>query len=98
MSPGVGSAVARREGTSSRGGRPTSGDHPFRRRAEWRSFPGGLTFMPLSLAYWTLTRKGRSVQCLIFTDYGRPAIRLSALMEIPVIHILTHDSNRGERA
>ncbi len=29
---------------------------------------------------------------LIFSDYGRPAIRLSALMEIPVIHIFTHDS------
>jgi transketolase len=29
---------------------------------------------------------------LIFTDYMRPAIRLSALMEIPVIYVLTHDS------
>jgi transketolase len=29
---------------------------------------------------------------LIFSDYARPAIRLSALMEIPVIHIFTHDS------
>lgn len=29
---------------------------------------------------------------LIFSDYGRPAIRISALMEIPVIHIFTHDS------
>jgi transketolase len=29
---------------------------------------------------------------LIFSDYGRPAIRLSALMEIPVIYIFTHDS------
>jgi transketolase len=29
---------------------------------------------------------------LIFSDYGRTAIRLSALMEIPVIHIFTHDS------
>jgi transketolase len=29
---------------------------------------------------------------LIFSDYGRGAIRLSALMEIPVIHIFTHDS------
>jgi len=29
---------------------------------------------------------------LIFSDYGRAAIRLSALMEIPVIHIFTHDS------
>jgi len=29
---------------------------------------------------------------LVFSDYGRAAIRLSALMEIPVIHIFTHDS------
>jgi transketolase len=29
---------------------------------------------------------------LIFSDYARGAIRLSAVMEIPVIHIFTHDS------
>jgi transketolase len=29
---------------------------------------------------------------LIFSDYARPAIRLGAIMEIPVIHIFTHDS------
>jgi transketolase len=29
---------------------------------------------------------------LIFSDYSRPAIRLGALMEIPVIYIFTHDS------
>ncbi len=29
---------------------------------------------------------------LIFSDYMRPAMRLSALMEIPVIYIFTHDS------
>jgi transketolase len=29
---------------------------------------------------------------LIFSDYARPAIRLSALMELPVIYIFTHDS------
>jgi transketolase len=29
---------------------------------------------------------------LIFSDYSRPAIRLSAIMEIPTIHIFTHDS------
>ena len=29
---------------------------------------------------------------LIFSDYGRPAIRLSAIMELPTIHIFTHDS------
>jgi transketolase len=29
---------------------------------------------------------------LIFSDYAKPAIRLSAIMEIPVIYIFTHDS------
>src|SRR5262245_15883927 len=28
----------------------------------------------------------------IFTDYARPAIRLAALMELPVIYAMTHDS------
>ena len=28
----------------------------------------------------------------IFSDYSRPAIRLAAIMEIPVIYIFTHDS------
>ena len=29
---------------------------------------------------------------LIFSDYARPAIRLASLMELPVVHIFTHDS------
>src|SRR5207237_154502 len=29
---------------------------------------------------------------LIFSDYAKPAIRLSALMELPVVYIFTHDS------
>jgi len=29
---------------------------------------------------------------LIFSDYGRPALRLAALMEIPVIYVFTRDS------
>ena len=28
----------------------------------------------------------------IFTDYARPAMRLAALMELPVIYVMTHDS------
>jgi transketolase len=31
-------------------------------------------------------------QFLIFSDYARAAIRLSAIMEVPVIHVFTHDS------
>ncbi|HEY9284278.1 MAG TPA: transketolase [Pyrinomonadaceae bacterium] len=29
---------------------------------------------------------------MIFSDYSRPAIRLSSIMEIPTIHVFTHDS------
>jgi transketolase len=29
---------------------------------------------------------------LIFSDYARPSLRLSALMEMPTIHVFTHDS------
>ena len=29
---------------------------------------------------------------LIFSDYARPSIRISAIMEIPAIHVFTHDS------
>ena len=29
---------------------------------------------------------------LVFSDYLRPALRLSALMRLPVVHVLTHDS------
>ncbi len=29
---------------------------------------------------------------LIFSDYGRPAIRLAAMMRLPVIYVFTHDS------
>jgi transketolase len=28
----------------------------------------------------------------VFTDYARPAMRLAALMELPVIYVMTHDS------
>ncbi|MBI5493843.1 MAG: transketolase [Deltaproteobacteria bacterium] len=29
---------------------------------------------------------------LVFSDYSRPALRLSALMELPTVHVFTHDS------
>src|SRR5690606_15712528 len=29
---------------------------------------------------------------LIFSDYGRPSLRLAALMELPVLYVFTHDS------
>ena len=35
----------------------------------------------------------------IFSDYARPAIRLSALMELPTIFVFTHDAmGDGETA
>jgi transketolase len=36
--------------------------------------------------------RGFGATFLIFSDYARPAIRLSAIMEIPAIHVFTHDS------
>ncbi|MBN1208552.1 MAG: transketolase [Myxococcaceae bacterium] len=36
--------------------------------------------------------RGYGATFLIFSDYQRPAIRLSAIMELPAIHIFTHDS------
>ena len=36
--------------------------------------------------------RGYGSSFLIFSDYMKPAIRLSALMELPVIYIFTHDS------
>lgn len=29
---------------------------------------------------------------LIFSDYGRPAIRLASILEVPVLYVFTHDS------
>lgn len=42
----------------------------------------------------TLHGKTRSYQgtFLIFSDYQRPALRLAALMDIPSLHVWTHDS------
>jgi transketolase len=36
--------------------------------------------------------RGYGAQFLIFSDYARTPIRLSAIMELPAIHIFTHDS------
>ena len=29
---------------------------------------------------------------LVFTDYLKPALRLSAIMRLPVVYVMTHDS------
>src|SRR5262245_11553000 len=36
--------------------------------------------------------RGYGASFLIFSDYGRPSIRLAALMELPVLYVYTHDS------
>jgi transketolase len=36
--------------------------------------------------------RGYGAGFLIFSDYARPALRLSAIMELPTIHVFTHDS------
>jgi len=33
-----------------------------------------------------------SATFMVFSDYARPAIRLSALMQLPIIYVFTHDS------
>ncbi len=73
------------------------GGRRLRGRALWRpQFP----FRHSRARAWARSATAsRSRSCaptartyLIFTDYMKPAIRLSALMEIPVIYIFTHDS------
>ena len=53
-----------------------------------REFAGGAVANGLALSkvrpFWSTF--------LIFSDFARGAIRLSALMEIPVVHVFTHDS------
>ena len=53
------------------------------REHESAAISNGLSFSKLRPSWSTY---------LTFSDYARPAIRLSALMELPVIHIFTHDS------
>ncbi|MGH2924938.1 MAG: transketolase family protein, partial [Solirubrobacterales bacterium] len=65
---------------SSRGGRQL---HLGIREHESAAISNGLALSKLRPVWSTY---------LIFSDYARPAIRLSALMELPVIHWFTHDS------
>ena len=48
--------------------------------------------VPLSTAWCSLACGLSASGFLIFTDYARGAIRLSSLMDMPVLHIWTHDS------
>ena len=72
-----------RRGASSR--RPAAGRqlHYGIREHESAAVSNGLSLSKLRPSWSTY---------LVFSDYARPAIRLSALMELPVIHIFTHDS------
>ena len=36
--------------------------------------------------------RGYAAGFLIFSDYGRPSIRLASILEVPVLYIFTHDS------
>jgi transketolase len=65
---------------SSRGGRQF---HYGIREHESAAISNGLSLSKLRPLWSTY---------LTFSDYARPAIRLSALMELPVIHLFTHDS------
>jgi transketolase len=67
-----------------------SADHPAGRNLHFgiREHAMGAILNGLSLSQLRPFGSG----FLIFSDYARPALRLSALMEIPVLHIFTHDS------
>jgi transketolase len=67
-----------------------SADHPAGRNIHFgiREHAMGAILNGLSLSQLRPFGSG----FLIFSDYARPALRLSALMEIPVLHIFTHDS------
>jgi transketolase len=65
---------------SSRGGRQL---HYGIREHESAAISNGLSLSKIRSLWSTY---------LTFSDYARPAIRLSALMELPVIHLFTHDS------
>jgi transketolase len=71
-------------------GRPLDADNPGGRQLHYgirehesAAISSGLSLTKLRPVWSTY---------LVFSDYARPAIRLSALMELPVIHIFTHDS------
>jgi transketolase len=71
-------------------GRPLDADNPGGRQLHYgirehesAAISSGLSLSKLRPVWSTY---------LVFSDYARPAIRLSALMELPVIHIFTHDS------
>jgi transketolase len=67
-----------------------SADHPGGRNLHFGIREHAMAAVLNGLALSKLRAYGSGF--LIFSDYARPAIRLSALMEIPVIHIFTHDS------
>jgi transketolase len=60
-----------------------------------RNFHFGVREHAMVAAVSGMTLSGLRAFCsgfLIFTDYARGAIRLSAIMELPVVHVWTHDS------
>jgi transketolase len=61
-----------------------------------RNFAWGIREHVMAAASTGLTLHGGvrpfAATFFVFTDYARPAIRLSALMEQPVIYVMTHDS------
>jgi transketolase len=67
-----------------------SADHPAGRNIHFGIREAAMAAILNGLSLSRLRPYGSGF--LIFSDYARPAIRLSALMEIPVIHIFTHDS------
>jgi transketolase len=67
-----------------------SADHPGGRNFHFGAREHAMGAVLNGLALCRVRPYGSSF--LVFSDYAQPAIRLGALMELPVIHIFTHDS------
>jgi transketolase len=72
-------------------GNPLPGANPYGRTVHWgiREHAMGSTMNGIALHGNTRVYGGTF---LVFSDYMRPAVRLAALMKLPVTYVWTHDS------
>ena len=74
------------------------GDYPYfsKENPEGRNIAWGIREMAMGGTATGMMLHGGvrpyAATFFVFTDYARPAIRLAALMELPVIYVMTHDS------
>jgi transketolase len=73
------------------------GEHSFTREASGRNVHWGVREHAMGAAVNGIALHGGLVKpygstFLVFSDYMRPAVRLSAVMRLPVVWVFTHDS------